>query len=79
VRICPISELQKPSVRAGIDTRLKACYVFSLVYGQAARSSWLLLQKAVYGIDTEHDSDNAKVLQLLADCGKTECIPIVGN
>lgn len=58
---------QVPSIVTGIDVCFKACFVFHVGFANASKSSWLFLQKAVYAIDTEHDGDNTKVLQLMAD------------
>jgi hypothetical protein len=62
---------QVPSIVAGINICFKACFVFHLGYGNAAKSSWHFLQKSVFSIDTEHDSDNTTVLQLMADIIQT--------
>ena len=56
------------SVVAGVDICLKSTFVFHLGYGCAAKSSWLFIQKAVFAFETEHDGNNAKVFQLMADC-----------
>jgi hypothetical protein len=56
------------TVMAAIDVCIKACFVMNLMYCHGAKSSWLFLQKALYGINTPNDEKSSKVLQLIADC-----------
>ena len=55
------------SVVEAVDICLKSCFVFGLQYNPAARSSWVFLQKAVYGIHTESDDPSNKVKEKLTD------------
>ena len=55
------------SLLEAIDVCLKASFVFNLQYSAAANSSWLYIQKAVYGIDTDMDNNPAKVMALISD------------
>ena len=59
---------EMPTVMAAVDTCLKACFVMHLGYCAGAKSSWLFVQKAIYGINLACDDPGSKVLQLLADC-----------
>ena len=61
---------EMPTVVAAVDVCLKCTFVFSLQYNAAARSSWLFLQHAVYGIETKQDKFCCKVKQLIAETSK---------
>jgi hypothetical protein len=59
---------QVPTVMSAIDICIKSCFVLNLAYSHGAKSSWLFLQRAVYDINTAHDENTSRVLQLLAEC-----------
>lgn len=50
-----------------VDICLKSFFVFDVKFPEASKSSWLFLQRAVYGIATPDDNTGTKVLQLLSD------------
>lgn len=50
-----------------VDICLKSFFVFDVKFPEAAQSTWLFLQRAVYGIATAKDSSGTKVLQLMSD------------
>ena len=57
------------SMLDAVDACMKAAFVFGLKFPEAARSSWLFLQKAIYGISTKFDSAPSKVLELMSELG----------
>ena len=57
------------SMLDAVDACMKAAFVFGLKFPKAARSSWLFLQKAIYGISTKFDSAPSKVLELMSELG----------
>lgn len=50
-----------------VDICMKSLFVFDVKYSDAAKSTWLFMQRAVYEIATPKDNSGAKVLQLLSD------------
>lgn len=50
-----------------VDICLKSFFVFDVKFPDAAKSTWLFLQRAVYEIATHQDNSGTKVLQLLSD------------
>jgi hypothetical protein len=61
---------EMPTVMAAVDTCIKACFVMQLGYCAGARSAWLFIQKAIFGINLAIDDPGTKLLQLLADISK---------
>jgi len=57
------------STLKAVDACMKAAFVFGIKFPEAARSSWLFLQKALYGISTKFDSAPSKVLELMSELG----------
>jgi len=41
-----------PTVVAAVDVCIKACFVMDLCYPVGAKSSWVHMQRALYGINT---------------------------
>jgi hypothetical protein len=50
-----------------VDICMKSFFVFDVKFPDAAKSTWLFLQRSVYEIITEHDSSGTKVLQLMSE------------
>jgi hypothetical protein len=50
-----------------VDICIKAAFVFGIEFPPGARSSWLFLQRAVFGIITDFDSVTSRVLELVTD------------
>jgi len=48
--------LRTSSTLEAVDACIKAAFVFGIKFPEAARSLWLFLQKAIYGISTKFDS-----------------------
>jgi hypothetical protein len=46
---------QMAPVSAAVELCFKACFVFSLCYSAAAKSTWTFLQVGIFDIKTEHD------------------------
>jgi hypothetical protein len=55
------------STLEAVDICMKAAFVFGIKFPEAAHSSWLFLQKGIYGIATKFDSAPTKVLELMSE------------
>lgn len=55
------------SLLEAVDICVKAAFVFGIQFPQAAHSSWLFVQRAVYVITTDFDNVSSKALELLTD------------
>ena len=52
------------SIPRAVDLAFKSTFVLDLQFVTPARSSWIFLQRAVYGIETEHDILTTRVIGL---------------
>jgi hypothetical protein len=57
------------SLFEAVEICVKACFVFNICFLQAARSSWLFMQQAVYGIHMAFDGKCTRVSELMTDTG----------
>jgi len=53
------------SLMQAVDTVIKVCFVLDLQFTLPARSSWTLIQQAVYGIKTKYDVTSTRVRELM--------------
>ena len=58
---------QTSSILEAVDVCVKATFVFGIKFPEAAHSSWLFLQKAIYDISTKYDAMPTKVSELISD------------
>jgi len=60
------------SLMEAVDICVKSAFVFGVDYPAAAQSSWLFLQRAVYGITSKYDRMSSRVLELVTDTNSTD-------
>lgn|SRR6218665_1819061 len=60
-----------PTAMTAVDICMKTVFVFDVKFPDAAKSTWLFLQRAVYEIDSHQDSCGTRMLQLLSDLNCT--------
>jgi hypothetical protein len=58
------------SLLEAVDLALKASFVFNIKYSDAAISSWMFLQRCIFGIETRFDTVSTKLNSLLIDTKK---------
>ena len=51
---------------AVVDMELKSAFVFDVQYTAAARSCWICIQKAVYGLTSDSDIISNRLQELLS-------------
>jgi len=55
------------SLMEAVVVCVKATFVFSLLYPEAANSAWSFVQRSVYGLSSGFDRLSSKVIKLLTD------------
>ena len=55
------------TVLEAVDVCVKACFVLGVSFPEPAHSSWLFLQKAIYGLSSKYDKIPSRVHELMSE------------